>query len=320
MPDTWISDMQHFVGIDDPELDVPARARKMGEYLGRIVSAATSCNVEQPLESVISCRRRPRNRSCPGHIRLVRRQDGNIIWQCSSCGDNGMIYNWQGTVWDLSGPEQVFDYAASLPAEVLGAAADISGLPRTALRVIMRTSTEKVGLLLTGTRAEMDSLKSAVARAAGRSRGNRKKLLHQLLSRLEGGAVGEDGEPGSDPPGSRAKISETLLFFAKPLFDIMGLDPPVEVAESALMAAVTVWNAEVIKQWRDGEDYTDQARQLIAKGLPQFLPMFETLVRRKKQYFADDLRAISDFKVYCNADGELRVSAEARIPKDMPIH
>ena len=292
----------------------------MGQYLGRIVSAATCCNVEQPLESVIPCRRRPGNRSCPGHIRLVRQKDGNVIWLCTSCGDNGVIHGWRGTPWDLSGPEQVFDHAVPLPADVLCAAVGISDLPRPALRVLMRASAEKVGFLLTGTKTEMDSLKSAVARAAGLSRGNRKKLLQQLVSRLEGGGVGEEGNPGGEPPAPRAKISETLLFFAKPLFDVMGHDIPVDVAESALMAAVTVWNAEVIKQWRDGKDYTDQARQLIAQGLPQFLPMFETLVRRKKQFYADDLRAISGLKVYRDDDGELHVSAEARISKDMAIH
>ena len=50
MADTWITDMQHFVGIDDPSLDVPARARKIGEYLGRIVSAAVESPSHHPLD------------------------------------------------------------------------------------------------------------------------------------------------------------------------------------------------------------------------------------------------------------------------------
>lgn len=30
-------------------------------------------------------------------------QDEEIIWSCPSCGENGVIRNWQGTKWDHAG-------------------------------------------------------------------------------------------------------------------------------------------------------------------------------------------------------------------------
>jgi hypothetical protein len=59
--------------------------------------------------------------------------------------------------------------------------------------------------------------------------------------------------------------------------------------------------------------------QLIVSGAPQIMPMFEMLVDRKKRYFAADERAIGDHKVYRAPDGELRVTAEARIPNPSRI-
>lgn len=103
MGDTWITDMTHFLDILKPEVDVPSPARRLGEYLGRIVEAATSSPPLILIETSIRCRRRPGRKPCPGHIRLVCNDDeGEIVWECTSCDDRGIIRGWEGTPWDRS--------------------------------------------------------------------------------------------------------------------------------------------------------------------------------------------------------------------------
>ena len=320
MAGTWITDMQHFVGVDDPELDVPARARKMGQYLGRIVSAATSCNLEQPLESVISCRRRPGNRSCPGHIRLVRNLDDTIEWQCSDCGENGMIHGWQGTPWDLSGPKQVFEIIAVVPAEGYQAVAGIPKLPRPALRVVMRAAVEGEDVLLTGPRAEIDSLRSVVEKTGKRARA-RRELFVKLLHSLDDAAGGEDGQREGGPPRPSQKLSDTLVAFAEPLLQVTGPKTPIAMVRNALEMAMIAWNAVVLNEWGKPGDFLAFVRKTISSEDAELVPFFDMLAERKKRFFSGDLRGIGDIKVTRKRNGDLQVKVEERALETFrPIH
>jgi hypothetical protein len=97
---TWVTDLNHFVDTQTGELppNVLGPARRLMEYLTRIVAAATTAH-DQPVDQV-KCRRRPGHRACPGVIEHRIWADERIAWQCPSCGDNGIISNWQSTVWD----------------------------------------------------------------------------------------------------------------------------------------------------------------------------------------------------------------------------
>ena len=150
---------------------------------------------------------------------------------------------------------------------------------------------------ITGTRAELDSIKAAVQEAAGRARGRRTELLGKLLEELENPSAGKG--PGRDgrTPGPREKISETLLVFAEPLLEAVGSDAPVAAVRNVLTLATTVWNAMALQPRGPDGGYLDQARHLITGGVPQMAPIFEMLVERKKRYFAGDHRSIGDFQV-----------------------
>lgn len=103
MGDTWITDMRHFLDILEPDADIPGPARRLAEYLGKIVEAATANPPMVLLNSEIRCQRRPGRKPCVGRLRLVYNEnEGEIVWECSSCDERGIIRGFEGTPWDLS--------------------------------------------------------------------------------------------------------------------------------------------------------------------------------------------------------------------------
>jgi hypothetical protein len=104
MGDTWITDITHFNGVDAPESNAPAAARRLDQYLHEIVKAASFAKARfHPILTEVRCRRRPGRKPCPGRISvLIDTGDWAIHWGCTHCGDNGVIRNWKGSEWDLS--------------------------------------------------------------------------------------------------------------------------------------------------------------------------------------------------------------------------
>jgi hypothetical protein len=81
--------------------DLALAARRLAEFLGSIVIATTGAVSDQYKMSDVSCRRRPHRRPCTGKIwHRLNRATSRIEWYCPVCADNGLIPNWQGTIWD----------------------------------------------------------------------------------------------------------------------------------------------------------------------------------------------------------------------------
>jgi hypothetical protein len=122
MPRTYVTDLTHFDGIDDPDLEIPGPARRIGLYFRAITEQASSAPPETVAKTAVACRARPGRRVCPGRIVGWRDSDPpSIRWWCPHCGENGLIHNWLGTRWDRSGSvpaaaESSPDPRASTPA------------------------------------------------------------------------------------------------------------------------------------------------------------------------------------------------------------
>jgi hypothetical protein len=99
---TWVTDLSHFIDeTGNVPTNIPGPARRLAEYLTAIVATATTARgSEGHTTGEIKCRRRPGRRACPGFIRHRLWADERITWECPSCGDNGVISNWQSTRWD----------------------------------------------------------------------------------------------------------------------------------------------------------------------------------------------------------------------------
>ncbi len=88
-----VADLHHFLDLPS---DTPGPAQRLAEHLSNIVRAATSW------ESALPCLRRPANRRCRGRMIVTPTAPGAPIrWQCSVCGDAGIISNWEDSPFDL---------------------------------------------------------------------------------------------------------------------------------------------------------------------------------------------------------------------------
>lgn len=99
MPDTWITNLTHFLEAGRLHPELPGPARKLADHLGAIIVAVTSVDPDDPLG--VPCRRRPNRRPCGGEIEaFIDPETHRIHWACLACGDNGVISNWEHTMWD----------------------------------------------------------------------------------------------------------------------------------------------------------------------------------------------------------------------------
>jgi hypothetical protein len=70
MGDVFITDMTHFEGIPPGTSHEPAR--RIAQFFGAIVSAASVSLADKLIEAALFCRRRPGRVRCPGHLQIYR--------------------------------------------------------------------------------------------------------------------------------------------------------------------------------------------------------------------------------------------------------
>lgn len=108
------------------------------------------------------------------------------------------------------------------------------------------------------------------------------------------------------------KISAVLIDFARPLLDHIDEHTTEADIATALMVAITVWNAVVLDHWWSGQRLNKVRSLVLQQNDPQMTHLIEVLADRKQRYFAQDLRAITDYSVSYK-EGDLHVHAQARI-------
>jgi hypothetical protein len=108
MPDTWVTDLTHFLDETGEIVSVPAPAKALAEYFVAIVFMASFPDPEYPPEYKVKCRRRPHRKPCLEEIvGFIDPETDGIVWMCPKCHDRGLISNWRGSMWDLSGSGKV---------------------------------------------------------------------------------------------------------------------------------------------------------------------------------------------------------------------
>jgi|SRR5579862_4188452 len=103
MPNTWVTDMTHYFDESGRLPSLPGPARNLADFFGAIVASMSSEPPGIAMSTLVRCRRRPGRKRCVGEIlAVIEPARLHIEWECAVCGDNGLIHNWRGTLWDCS--------------------------------------------------------------------------------------------------------------------------------------------------------------------------------------------------------------------------
>ena len=93
--------LRHFLDDDGDVLVLTEKAKKVFQFLIKIVSSV-SVNIEQPLIDVdLQCNTRADELFCEGSIDAKNIAINLIEWHCDVCEASGTISNWQGSMWDM---------------------------------------------------------------------------------------------------------------------------------------------------------------------------------------------------------------------------
>ncbi|MGH2718650.1 MAG: hypothetical protein ACRDJU_08740, partial [Actinomycetota bacterium] len=164
----YVTDMTHFAGVDELLEERFAVVRRFGHYLGHIVGAGTANAAGPTIHTALPCRRRPGHRPCPGRL-LVRRSEApaQIDWACPDCGDEGMIYNFEGSVWDLSPVQDAEEvWTVILEPRPYGLLLGLNTLGIDSQRIVHAARTTSMGPALLATTEDLDALSGSVAAEA----------------------------------------------------------------------------------------------------------------------------------------------------------
>lgn len=176
----FVSDLRHFLDMPD---DAPGPARRMAEQQGFVVRAATAGDAGASWVTALTCRRRPGNRPCRGHIAVFRADlPAPIEWQCTNCGDEGVISGWEDSPFDLRSPRSRPNdqpiHEIFLPEETAAALRDLRLLDTDCERLVFRMRSSTEGTVLVASAEQLDELLGFVAAEANHeiNRGRRKRL------------------------------------------------------------------------------------------------------------------------------------------------
>lgn len=98
MPKTFVTDLRHFVAEDGSIAHVPTPALELARHLASIVAWVTAAGDG---ETNVACRSKQSRRRCSGDIvAQLNRTSSAVEWACPTCGENGHISGWEGTIWD----------------------------------------------------------------------------------------------------------------------------------------------------------------------------------------------------------------------------
>jgi hypothetical protein len=171
-----VTDLHHF--LDLPE-DTPGPARRLAEHLSNIVRAATAGDAGTAWESALPCRRRPANRRCRGRMIVLRTEAGAPIqWQCSACQDEGVISNWEDSLFDLRRRRLTLAGAVNqivIPDEVAAALRELRLLDTDCERLVFRIRAHNDGAILATTDGDLDELIGFVAAEANHEPSRRRQ-------------------------------------------------------------------------------------------------------------------------------------------------
>ncbi len=199
-----VADLRHFLDLPD---DAPGPARRLAAQLGDLVRAATSADPGPGWISALPCRRRPGHRACPGRMTVARPDPAaTIVFECTDCGDGGMISGCQHSPYDCtdgSHPRPAAEQLRELPvpAHVADSLRTLAFLDRNCERIVYGARLDRGVVVLAVTKEDLDELIGSVAAEANHEPdGRRRRRLDAAFDTLDTAARHVDQLSRLRPP------------------------------------------------------------------------------------------------------------------------
>ncbi|MFC9839314.1 DUF3024 domain-containing protein [Rhodococcus sp. NPDC127530] len=195
-----VTDLRHFLDLPD---EVPGPARRLAEQLYDLVRAATAGDIGVAWVSALPCRRRPGNRRCAGRMLILRAEtEGPIAWECSSCGEEGLISDWEDSPFDLRRrrpTETAPVHHLRLPDEVAATLRSIMVLDTDCERVVFAAYADGDDIILPIRDDDLDELIGYVASESNHEPNRRRRQRLDAAFTVLTDAVETPPESSPDP-------------------------------------------------------------------------------------------------------------------------
>ncbi|MEP7191330.1 MAG: hypothetical protein ABI903_00520 [Actinomycetota bacterium] len=185
-----VTELSHYLEL--PE-ETPGPARRLAADLYGIVRAATAGDAGTAWTSALPCRRRPAHRLCHGRLVVLRvGPPAPIHWQCSVCGDEGLISGWEDSPFDLRRRRLTLAGAVNevlLPAAVAATLRELQLLDIDCERLVYRIRVDGDQAVMAATDDDLEELVGYVAAEANHApnRGRQRQLDAALDALSESG-------------------------------------------------------------------------------------------------------------------------------------
>ena len=173
------ADLRHFLDLPGAAL---GPARRLATQLGDLVRAATAAEPGPAWISALPCRRRPGHRACPGRMKAARTdRAAPIVFECTDCGDGGMISGWQDSPYDCSGDAGHPRTATArvrqiwISEHVADTLRALKFLDRSCERVVYGARVDRGVVVLAVTKEELEELIGSVAAEANHEPDRRRR-------------------------------------------------------------------------------------------------------------------------------------------------
>ena len=96
---TYVVELRHYLDeAGEIVTDMPPEARQLASFFALIVDEASGGTLLKVLNLSVRCR----GEGCAAKIRARCELPDELLWQCPTCDNSGIIRNWSGTKWDRS--------------------------------------------------------------------------------------------------------------------------------------------------------------------------------------------------------------------------
>ena len=183
-----VTDISDLLDVDGQPVNGPTG--RLARYLGLIIEAGSIMSEGEGGYVPMRCANPTRKRPCNAQLTASPTFQDHIEFECPSCGEQGLIVNWQGTCFDLTDAPELSHHPEHRDVVVqldeLDTMRRFGGLsPRLRRLLVEAASIGNNYLFFLAGHHELVQLREAARGAADRHKSGERRLLDRFCARMD---------------------------------------------------------------------------------------------------------------------------------------